>query len=845
MAENQEIIQAVLDGDRERYSELVERYAERTQAIAYSHLRDVQAAEDVAQEAFVKAFTALRTLAKPEAFGAWLGSITRNLSRSTFRKKRIKTEDIENHYEVADTKTKGPRQLATDNETGEILEEALRKISPKISESIVLFYLKDQSIAEISEVLGIPENTVKQRLHRGRKLLRERLEVVALGEGRRKLRVSQNFLSSVVIALPSQPCKIGVIGKFSCKLAFLPFLAPFLLPLVIFLVTHACTSRLILMDMDHSNEEWMRSYRKFTKRIFRGILLMTISVLGLFALTQAFPSLAWIWVIFPILMIPALCTKDFLFSTTVKDKAGWIFLCGVWALLAIEIIYPHLTGEVGPWLSFLMILVLVLFCRGPILKFGEPSKKEASLQENAPEIQPVTMEFLKKNAYPFARAINSPMRFITKVEVKDHHVCFSSTMPKSMGFLINSFSMEGALAPGSLLCSVKLYPDGAVEVETAVSDALPKHWGTAEERNEQLADYFKTSWAYYVSGNKSAARSIPMDLSPQNNIFVRKAGRNILRAFLWSSIALAVLLNVGVFVFLNRTPPLRAAAVESFYTDEFMRRYENDFNELATDTDRNMITYYKQPPSMMALEEVKAAYLDLLKSELSQSKESILSHQSREVVNGLEAGYLTMPILQELDLSREDLEHLEYDDWASLPSRVMENNEELNSAQVDGMTYRVRLMEALGAIDFMDQELPDKLIERLVYKDGTFTANDATFATFETTCQTACILSICDRWDLADKEAVREYLVNWLGKNRHSTDSGKMYNLALGLMAVDGTDEVPFSKLGARIRPKNNASIFKNSVWGVPPHSIDEYAIKEILSEYPERLLLIPDQPQK
>jgi RNA polymerase sigma factor (sigma-70 family) len=834
MAENQEIIQAVLDGDHERYSELVERYADRAHAIAYSHLRDVQAAEDVAQEAMVKAFAALRTLADPEAFGAWLGSITRNLSHSAFRKKRVKTEDLEGHYEVADTRAKGPRQSAVENETGDLLEEALSKISPKISEAIVLFYLKELSITEVSKALGIPENTVKQRLHRGRKLLRERLEEVALGEGRRKLRVSQNFLSSVVIALPSQPCKIGVLGKFFCKLAFLPFLMPYLLPLVIFLVTHTFVSRLILMDMDHSNEEWMHSYTKFTKRIFRHILLLMISLLGLFALTQAFPSLAWIWVIFPILMIPGLCRKDSLLSATWKETVGTICLCGVWALLAIQILYPHLSLEVSPLLSLLFISVLVLGAGGVMLKIGGPSKKEDSLRENVPEIKPVTMEFLKKDAYKFARVVNNPMRLFTEVEVKEGHVCYSGIMPRSMGLLYKSFGMEG----GSLLCSAKLYPDGAVEVETAVSDALPKHWGTAEERNEQLADYFKTSWAYYASGNKSAARSVSMGLLQQNNFFVRKTGRRILQTFFWSLFALIIVLNVGQFVLMSRTPRLKATAIESFYKDEFMRRYKNDFKGLATDADRNMVTYYKQPPSMMAIEEVKSAYLDLLQKKLYTSQGSILFSQCREVVNGLEAGYLRIPMLQEWDLAREDIEYLEYGEWASVPSRVMEECEELSCSHVEGMAYRVRLLNALGAIEFMDQELPDKLIDGLDYKDGTFTADNAAYVTFSTTCQTACILTIFDRWDLADKEAVKQYLVNWLGKNRYSTDSGQMYNLALGLIAVDGTDEVPLSKLASRIRPKNNAAIFKNSVWGVPPHNIDGFAIKEILSEYPERLLL-------
>ena len=86
---------------------------------------------------------------------------------------------------------------------------------------------------------------------------------------------------------------------------------------------------------------------------------------------------------------------------------------------------------------------------------GGSSKKEESLRENAPEIKPVTMEFLRKNAYKFARVVNNPMRLFTTVEVEADHICFSCIIPKLMRFLA-----KGAPAPGSHFFSAKLYPVG-------------------------------------------------------------------------------------------------------------------------------------------------------------------------------------------------------------------------------------------------------------------------------------------------------------------------------------------------------------------------------------------------
>jgi RNA polymerase sigma-70 factor (ECF subfamily) len=80
-------VKAVIEGDRDRYSELVERYQKMVYGIAWSHLGDAGLCEDAAQETFIKAFRYLAALRNPEKFSGWLARIARNVSTSLLRKR--------------------------------------------------------------------------------------------------------------------------------------------------------------------------------------------------------------------------------------------------------------------------------------------------------------------------------------------------------------------------------------------------------------------------------------------------------------------------------------------------------------------------------------------------------------------------------------------------------------------------------------------------------------------------------------------------------------------------------------------------------------------------------------
>src|SRR5262245_9084020 len=138
MHPDEEVVAAVLAGKRDDYAKLVERYAGCTHALAYSFLKDTQAAEDIAQEAFVQAYSALRMLASPRVFGAWLAQITRNLCRATLRRKQLKTTSLSAADAVPHpTSTAAATQTAS-RQVREVLLEALDRLPPKLREAVIL-----------------------------------------------------------------------------------------------------------------------------------------------------------------------------------------------------------------------------------------------------------------------------------------------------------------------------------------------------------------------------------------------------------------------------------------------------------------------------------------------------------------------------------------------------------------------------------------------------------------------------------------------------------------------------------------------------------------------------------
>jgi RNA polymerase sigma-70 factor (ECF subfamily) len=227
-------VTAVRGGDAERYRELVERHERRVYAVAWSRLGDAALAEEVTQEAFIRAYRRLWLLGDGAKFSGWINTITRRVAINfglRHRRELNKRERwaLENYSETA------AENSPTENESlhsPETLRQTLAELPAAHRECLVLFYLEGKSGAEAAAALGISETTLHVRLHRARAALRERLEEKLEGS-LTKLRpaktlvpaVMASVLASSKVATGGGTALLGVLVKLSPFKWLLPFFA--------------------------------------------------------------------------------------------------------------------------------------------------------------------------------------------------------------------------------------------------------------------------------------------------------------------------------------------------------------------------------------------------------------------------------------------------------------------------------------------------------------------------------------------------------------------------------------------------------------------------------------------
>ncbi|HUT73579.1 MAG TPA: sigma-70 family RNA polymerase sigma factor [Armatimonadota bacterium] len=171
-------IQRARNGDRSAFDEIVRRHQGRVYNLAYRMLRHPQDAEDVTQEAFLKAFGALPRLKNERAFASWLGRIAANLCLMRLRSAQ-RAETLTDPAVIAEGSAcaGNPSSLDIVGET----RAAIAKLPPKYRLAVVAFYLEGRSCREGARLAGVPVLTFKTRLYRARKLLRDLLGEVPEG----------------------------------------------------------------------------------------------------------------------------------------------------------------------------------------------------------------------------------------------------------------------------------------------------------------------------------------------------------------------------------------------------------------------------------------------------------------------------------------------------------------------------------------------------------------------------------------------------------------------------------------------------------------------------------------
>ncbi len=175
--EAEEIKKAVRQNDNDSRRRLFEAYYKKTYAVAYNILRSRENAEDITQDAFIKAFQNIHQLHDETKFGAWLAVITSNLARNFLkREKRIDYTDREMIYNGASeadyTEESALRSLEVER-----VRKAIKNLPPDHYQVVVLQYYYDLRVEEIAKLLKLSPGTVKSRLYRARQKLAGELEL--------------------------------------------------------------------------------------------------------------------------------------------------------------------------------------------------------------------------------------------------------------------------------------------------------------------------------------------------------------------------------------------------------------------------------------------------------------------------------------------------------------------------------------------------------------------------------------------------------------------------------------------------------------------------------------------
>ena len=184
-----QLVVQVNDGNRKAFDELIRRYQRQAVAVSYRLLGNSQDALEVTQDAFLKAFTSIGTLQKPEAFGGWLMRIVSNLSlnfrRGRKNKQQLPLDDLLGASEPSTSDGSGsdwmaqsgdPLRRLESEEMGRKLQEALGQLPEKQRLAIVMFTIEEMPQKQVAETLECSVEAVKWHVFQGRKKLKEILK---------------------------------------------------------------------------------------------------------------------------------------------------------------------------------------------------------------------------------------------------------------------------------------------------------------------------------------------------------------------------------------------------------------------------------------------------------------------------------------------------------------------------------------------------------------------------------------------------------------------------------------------------------------------------------------------
>jgi RNA polymerase sigma-70 factor (ECF subfamily) len=182
---NNLLIEQCLKGQQSSFSELIDKYKNLVFNLAYRMTYNLQDAEDISQEVFIRVYKSLYNFNPNYKFSTWLYQMTLNLCRDRFRKGKIPSVSLDTPLDKDDQKDlrsiipdnqNNPEDIIIRTEQTNFVNELISSLPLKYREVIVLRHLRDLSYEEMSKILNISLGSVKTRLFRARELLKNKLK---------------------------------------------------------------------------------------------------------------------------------------------------------------------------------------------------------------------------------------------------------------------------------------------------------------------------------------------------------------------------------------------------------------------------------------------------------------------------------------------------------------------------------------------------------------------------------------------------------------------------------------------------------------------------------------------
>ena len=177
-----EVVRCILAGDREAYEVLVKRHYAFAFRVAFRITGDAEDAEEVAQEAFLRAYTRLASFRQDSSFSTWVNRIAINTAINFVERRNRERKEISVHLDDTEhpaielaAATAGPERLLLDREASLLRQQAMDALTPMERTAFTLRHMEEMPIVEIATALRVPANSAKQAVFRAVGKLRRSL----------------------------------------------------------------------------------------------------------------------------------------------------------------------------------------------------------------------------------------------------------------------------------------------------------------------------------------------------------------------------------------------------------------------------------------------------------------------------------------------------------------------------------------------------------------------------------------------------------------------------------------------------------------------------------------------